>query len=95
MFLTLNPLIHYDEKRLFLLLFLIERPFLEIATAQIVGPSLVNCGNNWEMVGWHAIKELTILIVGPIEKKFVGPLLGGIMRSNRRPLLANGLLVHD
>ena len=34
---------------------------LEIFTqvAQIVGPSLANCGNRWQMVGWHANNEPT------------------------------------
>ena len=45
--------------------------------AQIVGPSLVNCGNRWEMVSWHARIEPTEAqhfynIVGPTENSFVG-----------------------
>ena len=31
-------------------------------TAQValtVGPSLANCGNRWQMVGWHASNEPT------------------------------------
>ena len=27
--------------------------------AQIVGPLLANCGNRWQMVGWHANNEPT------------------------------------
>ena len=31
------------------------RDFTQVA--QIVGPSLANCGNRWQMVGWHANNE--------------------------------------
>ena len=56
------------------------RDFTQVA--QIVGPSLANCGNRWQMVGWHANNEPTHAqqlynTAGPKENNLVGPLLDG------------------
>lgn len=46
--------------------------------AQIVGRSLGNCGNQWEIVTWRGIKDPTEVsnflgFVGPTKNNFVGP----------------------